>query len=345
MSDPDPLERGRLLEQQVAEFFRRHGYEVTTNAVLEGRSSASHEVDVMAVTSDPLMTFRVGVECKAWSSPVSKDVVAKHDMVVRDLGLNKGIVVALEGASAGALTTARELGIEIWGPDELREQLGDAAAAELGAGYAPELSAIGWERRLGAAEAQTMVDREARGLLGVVGRESVAEASLLWFPWHAMRIAVTRHEGRIRRKLRTRRIWNLYDAVSGRLARSSTWENVPSLSRVDIAAGHLPTLVKARTIQSDVHQAFGRYCEVVTDSARERYEDRLTERAIPLPAEDISIEDSSIVYQPLHLAVLRRKDSERVVAIDAHSGQRVPDLEEILTGHVAVVRRALNPES
>jgi Holliday junction resolvase len=344
MSDPDPLERGRLLERQVADFFRRHGYEVTNNSVLEGRSGASHEVDVMAVTSDPLMTFRVGVECKAWSAPVSKDVVAKHDMVVRDLGLNKGIVVALEGASAGALTTARELGIEIWGPDELREQLGDAAAAELGAGYTPELSAIGWERRLDAAEAQTMIDREARGLLGIVGRESVAQASLLWFPWHAMRIAIASREGRIRRKLRTRRIWNLYDAVSGRLVRSSNWEEVPPLSRVDIAAGHLPTLVKARSIQSEIHQAFSRYCEVVTDSARERYEERLSERAIPLPVEEISIEDTSVVYQPLHLAVLRRRDSERVVAIDAHGGRRAQDLEEILTGHVAVVRRALNPD-
>lgn len=342
MAEPDTHERGRALEERIAEFFRRNGYQVTLNAVLGGRSGTSHEVDVLAVTSDPLITFRVGVECKAWSSPITKEVVAKHDMVSRDLGLSKGIIVALEGATAGALATARELGVEIWGPDELREQLGDSAAAELGASGTPELSAVGWERHLDPEEARRIVDREARGVLGIVGRESVADASLLWFPWHTMQIAIARYEGRLRPKLRTRRIWNLYDAVSGLLTRSSGWESVPPLSRVDIAAGHLPTLINARAIQAEIRQSFTRYTEVVTEAARERHQEKLAGRGIPLPIEDLSIEDTSVVYQPLYLAVLQRRDSERVVAVDAHSGVRVNAVEEVLTANVAVVRRALS---
>jgi len=341
MTESDAHERGRLLEERIADFFRRNGYDVSLNAVLGGRSGTSHEVDVLAVTGDSLMTFRVGVECKAWSSPITKEVVAKHDMVSRDLGLSKGIIVALQGASAGALATARELGIEIWGPDELREHLGDSAASELGAAADPELSAVGWEPHLDPDEAHRIVDREARGLLGVVGRESVAEASLIWFPWHTMQIAVARYEGRLRPKLRTRRIWNLYDAVTGQLTRSSGWESVPPLSRVDIAAGHLPALTKARAIQGEIRQSFTRYAEVVTDAARQRHEERLTSRGIPLPIEDLSIEESSVVYQPFYMAILQRKDSERVVAVDAHSGVRVNAIEEVLTANVAVVRRTL----
>ena len=236
MTELDALDRGRALEGRIGDFFRRNGYEVSLNAVLGGRSGTSHEVDVLAVTSDPLMTFRVGVECKAWSTPITKEVVAKHDMVSRDLGLSKAIIVALEAATAGALASARELGVEIWGPDELREQLGDSASRELGAAATPALSAVGWERHLDPDEAHRIVDREARGLLGIVGRESVAEASLLWFPWHTMRIAVSRYEGRLRRKLRTRRIWNLYDGVAGQLTRSSMWEEIPSLQRVDLSS-------------------------------------------------------------------------------------------------------------
>ena len=341
MNASDAAERGRQLEQQIAAFFLGHGYDVTSNAVLEGRSGGSHEIDVLAVTSDPLMTFRVGVECKAWSAPVTKDVVAKHDMVVRDLGLDKGIVVAPGGAAAGAMTTATELGIEIWDGDDLRDRLGDGPATELGMAPAPARAAVGWERRIDASRADALIVREARGLLGVVGREAVTESSLLWVPWHALRIAVTRSEGRLRRRTRTRRIWNLYDAMSGRLVVSDATEEVPALGEVDIAAGHLPIVVKARAIQAEIRQAFERWSEVVTEAAQERHEERLAALGIPLPAADVAIEDSSIVYQPVHLAVLRRRGGERVVAIDAHLGTRAKDLEEVLTGQVGAVRRAL----
>ena len=110
---------------------------------------------------------------------------------------------------------------------------------------------------------------------------------------------------------------------------------------MDVASGQLPVLVKAREIQSEIQHAFTRHAEVVTDAARERHAERLQGLGIPLPIEDLSIEDSSIVYQPLYLAVLRRRDAERVVVVDAYSGERARDLEDVLTAHVAVVRRAL----
>lgn len=115
----------------MAEYFRSHGYEARCNEVLEGRSGGRHEIDVLAEKSDPLTTYRVAVECKAWKQPIKKDVVSKLNYIVGDLGLNKGIIVSLSGWRSGADRTAVDLGIDLWGPDELRRHLGDSAAGEL----------------------------------------------------------------------------------------------------------------------------------------------------------------------------------------------------------------------
>jgi len=60
------------------------------------------------------------VECKAWDRPIENDVVSKVSYVVRDLGLNKAIVVALRGWRIGAEKSAKELGIELWGRTKLK---------------------------------------------------------------------------------------------------------------------------------------------------------------------------------------------------------------------------------
>jgi Holliday junction resolvase len=92
-----PQEKGQELERQIADFFASNGYTVARNAILEGRSGGRHEIDVLAEKSDGITTFRLLIECKAWGSPIEKDVLAKLDYVLRDLGVNKGIVVALQG--------------------------------------------------------------------------------------------------------------------------------------------------------------------------------------------------------------------------------------------------------
>lgn len=108
-----------------------NGYQTKRNVVLEGKSKGQHEIDVLAEKSDGVTTFRVMVECKAWNKPIEKDVISKVDYVLKDLGLNKAIIVSLKGYRIGAKKAADELGIELWGPDELERKLGKVAIAEI----------------------------------------------------------------------------------------------------------------------------------------------------------------------------------------------------------------------
>ncbi len=139
MTDGTPPLPGADLERRIEQYLSLHGYACLRNAVVEGRSGGRHEVDVLAETSDGVTGYRLAVECKARQRPVEKDVVAKLAFVVGDLGLHKGIVVSLCGSRLGAEQTARELGIELWGPAELESRLGQVALAELAAGPAPRL--------------------------------------------------------------------------------------------------------------------------------------------------------------------------------------------------------------
>src|SRR5262249_20729690 len=70
-------DRAQLLEERIGEHFAAHGYLVRRRVQAEGRSGGRHEIDVLAEKSDPLTTFRLAVECKAWGSPIEKDVVSK----------------------------------------------------------------------------------------------------------------------------------------------------------------------------------------------------------------------------------------------------------------------------
>ena len=65
-------DRGRALEQQIGAFLTQHGYAVRCNVMVEGRSGARHELDVVGDKSDGLTTFRLVVECKAWKAPIDK---------------------------------------------------------------------------------------------------------------------------------------------------------------------------------------------------------------------------------------------------------------------------------
>ena len=57
------LQKGTELEQKIADVFAANGYRVQTNVTREGRSGATHEIDVLAEKTDDLLTLSVAVEC------------------------------------------------------------------------------------------------------------------------------------------------------------------------------------------------------------------------------------------------------------------------------------------
>lgn len=328
-------EKGAVLEGLVASFLRSIGYNARTNVVLTGRSGATHEVDVLAEKSDQLTSFRVAVECKAWEHPIEKDVVAKFAYVLNDLGIREGIVACLSGWRSGAETAAREMGVTLWGPDELRSRLGQVVLSDMSV-RAPTRLAPGLQFNMSIEQARPLVDREAKGKLGF-GAESVVWMSPAWMPVAFTQIALTTVEGRLKKVPLTRRIWNAYDLLDGRLVGS--FDGAPPLADVDLGGVAIRPRVKDADVRRSVEDAVGKYRSVSTEAAKARHAQRLNALGIPAPFRAVP-ESSTIGFIPLYIAIVRRRDGERVVAVEAHNQFVHPGLSSVLSNNVHWVRES-----
>ncbi len=334
-------ETGRLLEQRVAEFFRSHGYAATCNEIIEGRSGGRHEVDVLAEKSDSLTTYRVAVECKAWQMPIEKDVVTKLHYILGDLGLHKGIIVCLAGGTSGAKRTASDLGLELWGPDEIRRHLGDAAFAEL---EVPDTTnatmSIGQGFVAPAAQAEKAIERSRTGRWSMGATEEVTWFAPVWLPTYCVTLTVSQPERkRGRTKLRAMELNNLYDALGGQYlgSVSGDWEQIEMPDRQSLRPALRDTKVHAA-----LRKAEQGYHKVTSQSAIERHSATLRDLGIPTPVRSTSIDDTLLVYLPFYLGILANKSGQRAVAVDGRSGSVSSKVTEVLTANLALVREQLS---
>jgi hypothetical protein len=63
---------------------------------------------------------------------------------------------------------------------------------------------------------------------------------------------------------------------------------------------------------------------------------------IPLPTENVSIEEVSSIYCPFFMAVVERDGKERVIAVDGVRGGINKDVGGVLTANLGYVRSISN---
>jgi hypothetical protein len=336
-------ERGRRLEQDIGAFFQRNGYDVRWNQVIEGRSGARHEIDVMADKSDALTTFRVAVECKAWSSPIEKDVVSKLHYVMGDLGFHKGIIVSLAGARSGAEVAARELGIELWGPTELRRHLGDAALVDI-AGSAAMVGtgtiAWGYPFSSSAEAAQQVVEAAGKGRLGLRTLETVVWFAPLWVPVYALQLTIAQpRQKRLQTRLTSAVVSNVYEALSGEFV------GVVSPGVEELRLGSVRAL---KPLLRDVHvhvalrKAVDARARVTSAAAVQRHEAKLHSLGVPTPCQNVSIDSTSVLYLSVFAGALRGAAGDRIVAVSGLTGTVSERLSRVLTANLAHVRQSFH---
>lgn len=338
----DTAATGKRLEQEIAAFFRANGYEARCNEVLEGRSGGRHEVDVLAETSDALTSYRVAVECKAWQQPIEKDVVSKLDYVRRDLGLHKGIVVSLAGWRAGAALAAGELGIELWGPAELRRHLGDGAVTALSVpGRDAAGAELGYPFTADAADAERRLRWAGLGRLQLRTVERLRWSTPVWLPAHLVRLTVARQEsGRFRARLRSTTVDHLYEAVGGTFAGEAP--DPPEPVRLDLVPLLRPVWRDTK-VHARLRRAVDDFQRVSSPAAVERHADTLEELGLPVPCAALSIDATTLVHLPVHVGLLESRHGRRLVAVDGRTGQPADDLARVLTADLAQVREQLEP--
>jgi len=334
----DTADKGRRLEAEIARALAAGGYAARRNVVREGRSGARHEIDVLAEKGDGLTTFSVMVECKAWDRPVDKEVLAKAAFVAADVGADKTIVVALQGATGGAALAAAELGVELWGPEELERRLGHVQLAALGAARAP--TALGFAVAVEEARAVRLAERQrGKGILGL-GAEEVAWFGLVWLPCLLLTLGCTRLEGRLHKRTRHSSVFNLYEALDGALLESFAVD--PAVAEVEVGPQRLPPLVKPRTLRAEISSTFEKWRSVVQGAARERWARAGADLGIPLPLDALTVDDVTVCYLPVYVAILRHRDSRRVVVIDGGDGAVDQPLATVLTANLGYLTEALD---
>jgi hypothetical protein len=326
--------KGHRLEQQIAAFLGQHGYAVSTNLRAQGRSGAIHELDVVGDKSDGLTSFRLVVECKAWTSAIDKEVVYKLAAELADLGAARGIIVTPSGWTVQAGQAAAQANIELWGPNELRSRFGGPALEQFRFRQ-PEVGVMGTQFTVSYEAALQTLRHAAHGRLGF-GRDEMAWCGQLWLPVWILQIAVTREEGTFRKVPRVTRVWNGYDGLRGRLVQIDT--GPPPVVTVDVSIGYLRPRLQQGVVDKAIRKAAEQWRKVVTQSAKQRYARTLAEMGLRVPFDTVSVETTTLTYYPVWMALLQKGSQERIAAVDGTSGVERVDLGQLLTSDTQLVR-------
>jgi hypothetical protein len=266
--------------------------------------------------------------------------VSKLSYVLADLGLNKGIIVALHGWRAGAEQAAIELGIDLWGPAELDRQLGGAVTRQLDVGSSARL-ARGYPFAASEERALSRARLQGKGRLGLRTVEHLAWFNPVWVPTYRLGLSITSAEVRRgRERLVTTRVTNIYEAVSGAFLGPASPEDGESVD-VDLSEGAIRPGVRDTRVASEIRRGFERWNEVQQEAAKRRHATALEALGVEVPCRSVSVDDCTLLYAPTYVGWLRGRDHERIVTVSGISGALSEQLSAILTSHISHVRGSL----
>ena len=329
------LEKGTQLEGDIAGVFAAHGYRVETNVVREGRGGTRHEIDVLAEKTDDLLTLTVAIECKAWSSPIDKAVVSKFADVCHDLGIGNPLVVSLNGSQPGALAMAEQRGVTIWGQDEIARHIGSSSVLDLQ--NRPMVQEVAFPRLLTTADAEAIIAKDTGGRLGI-GRSEVVWQGPAWIPVAVVQLTL-RKIGPLQRKAATSQAWAVYDLVGGTFV--TRLEAEPDRVPVELDGPKLDQPLKTSEPAKTLSTVIGKWDKVTSDAAKEKYRGQMGRLGVP-DWHTATVGTTQPYLYPVHLAIARRNDLERVVAVDAFRSRIDDDLGSELSNQIAGVRTALS---
>lgn len=331
-----PSEKGYELERKMEKVFQLNGYKTKRNVVLEGKSGGRHEIDILAEKSDGLTTFRMMVECKAWNKPIDKDVVSKTAYVARDLGLNKAIIISLQGWRLGAEKSAQELGVELWDKNKIERRLGKVVIAELET-YESKRIFEGFPLRISEKIANTVIDSASRGFFGFINEDKLWFKQV-WLPIYLFELSCSKREGIISRKIKTTKLWNIYEALQGSWLAS--FKDKPILKEIK-SKRVIQQKITNTKIKKNIITSFERKMQVVTPKARARYTRKLNELGIPKNIIGINIDNIFKAYYPLYIALFKTRQKERIITVDGYNGEVNKTLGKILTINLSYIKESL----
>jgi hypothetical protein len=129
-------------------------------------------------------------------------------------------------------------------------------------------------------------------------------------------------------------IWNLYNGLDG-----SFFTGIGNVAAAQqaVTGGVILPKTKEKQVRSSIVQALEKRTSVVTDSAKARYDSVLSALGIPQSVEHVSIDATTLAYIPFYVGLLSRRGTDRMVAVDAHTGQKIGPVGSVLTSNLSYV--------
>lgn len=229
------VSRGRRLESEIAEYFRREGYDVQVNARALGSDGVTYEIDVLARRGG-VVADRVLVECKNWSAQVSKEVITRAARA-RDVGLfTHAVVIAMGGTAPGALALADSAGVTVWDKAEVARRLGQSITDDI---HRP----IGrQELGLPLGFEFPMLDRMAMSRRrGWFYKEKLEQIAIVHLPTFEFEVSQTRERknSMFSKDLVSQQTWTWYEGLTGLLVTTAR-SSVPAVQEVSVEVGLSP---------------------------------------------------------------------------------------------------------
>ena len=114
---------------RFVEFLKQHGYTVTENARVQGRSGAEHTVDILASRDDGVVTHKVAVGIEISRERIGLDRVLDFDVKAYDSGIHDKVLIIIPELSEEARKFATYQRIKVLEPKDMEIVLMSKAAA------------------------------------------------------------------------------------------------------------------------------------------------------------------------------------------------------------------------
>ncbi len=242
--------------------------------------------------------------------------------------------MSLNGARAGATTLARELGVILWGPDEIEPHLGKTSIR--GLQNRPMVEEVGFPRLLANDDARVLIDKQTAGRFGI-GKEQVVWSGEAWLPVSVVQLTL-RKIGPFQRKAATSQAWCVYDLIGGAFV--ARLDEEPERTPVELDGPRLELVQKLTEPAKALQKTIDRWDKVTSDSAREKYRSEMSRLGIP-DWHTATVGTSTPFLYPVHFAIANRNGSERVLVVDAFRRRLDDELSIEFSKHIATVRHSI----
>jgi hypothetical protein len=105
---------------QFLDFLSRHGYKITENAKVKGRSGAEHTIDMLATRDDGVITHNIAIGIEISRDKIRLDRIMDFDVKAFDSGLHDKVLIIIPALGEEAAKFARYHGIKVFEPSDLQ---------------------------------------------------------------------------------------------------------------------------------------------------------------------------------------------------------------------------------